>query len=126
MAEEVTHWVVQGDIYLDDRAQLRIPTPIGLFESKDEAEMFMWKLRPFYGNWEYAEVHSPFDVSRNVDRPDAGNFLEARIRADHVGIQTRADAAIQALVQIYLSGDDGQQEIIRGKLEQKLVADREP
>lgn len=76
MSDSTRVWVITGNIYLDRGAQSVVATPIGPFDSKDDAEMFMWKMKPTWGSWEAEKVLSPKETADRSDRSAAAYFLE--------------------------------------------------
>lgn len=74
--EEVKQYVVEGSLYLDRAALSKLPTPVGPFDSREDADLYMWKMKPLYGSWEIVEIIRPELVAELANRKDAANFLK--------------------------------------------------
>ena len=71
----MTKYVVQGSMYSDRNAEFVIQTPIGPFDTFDDADLFMWKMRPVWGDWEIVPLATPHDIADRVGREAAADFI---------------------------------------------------
>lgn len=68
-------FTIYGDIYANDSGTTPLPSPIGPFDSREDARLFMWKMRPLWGSWEIRPLYTPDELAEVIGRQTATQFL---------------------------------------------------
>ena len=80
-ADDGTVFVVDGSLYANDDAVTALEVPIGPFDNMDDANLYMWKMRPIWGNWEIKPLKSPQQIAEVIGRQPAAQFLTEKAQS---------------------------------------------
>lgn len=104
-------WVIEGSLYVDREAKMKILTPIGTFDTREEADDFMWKMRPYFGSYDVVPLYTPLESASHVNRAAAANLIEARKNVQKNFTERLADLTKELEFLMDNSSDSFQKEI---------------
>lgn len=56
--------IVTGHVYRDENCEVLVPTPLGPFENRADAALYMVSLSPLWGSWLVQPLWTPEPIRR--------------------------------------------------------------
>lgn len=59
--------IITGHVYRDAYCHQKVPTPLGPFENREDASLFMASLSPLWGSWNVEPLASPASIHKQQE-----------------------------------------------------------